>query len=106
MIYRIEALVALQNLLKNTMKEETFLKVTCPVFLAYYYRNEEEQDKTVSVEAMLEMFDMLGTPPALKHKMAFPEAGAHVISSFIRSKDWQGVENETAKFLEGVLKPL
>jgi esterase/lipase len=97
--YRIEALVEFQNLLSHTMKPKVFAKVKCPVFLGYYYKNENEQDKTASVPAMLKMFDELGTPYALKKKMAFPEAGAHVIASYIRSKDWQGVERETDKFL-------
>jgi esterase/lipase len=97
--YRIEALVALQNLVSNTMKPENFSKIKCPVFLGYYYKNETEQDNTVSVPAMLKMFDELGTPPGLKQKKAFPDAGAHVIASYIRSKDWQSVERETGKFL-------
>ncbi len=105
MNYRVEALVALQNLVANTMKKATFEKIKCPVFLAYYYKNEEEQDKTVSVPAMLKMFDELGTPAELKRKMAFPETGAHVIASYIRSKDWQGVENETDRFLSEIVKP-
>ena len=97
--YRIEALVALQNLVSNTMKPEVFSKVKCPVFLGYYFKNEKEQDNTVSVPAMLKMFDELGTPPEQKQKVAFPDAGVHVIASYIRSKDWQGVERETNKFL-------
>jgi hypothetical protein len=102
--YRIEALVEFQNLLSHTMKPKVFAKVKCPVFLGYYYKNENEQDNTVSVPAMLKMFDELGTPDALKKKMAFPEAGAHVIASYIRSKDWQGVERETDKFLSEIVK--
>jgi esterase/lipase len=102
--YRIEALVALQNLVSNTMKPETFSRIKCPVFLGYYYKNEIEQDNTVSVPAMLKMFDELGTPAQLKQKVPFPDAGAHVIASYIRSKDWQGVENETAKFLSEIVK--
>jgi hypothetical protein len=104
MNYRIEALVALQTLVTHTMKPEVFEKVKCPVFLAYYYKNEEEQDKTVSIPAMLEMFDQLGTAAELKRKMPFPETGAHVISSYIRSKDWQSVQNETDKFLSEIVK--
>jgi esterase/lipase len=102
--YRVEALVALQNLVASTMKPETFYKIKCPVFLAYYYKSEEEQDMTVSVPAMLKMFDELGTPEAMKRKMAFPESGQHVIASYIRSKDWQGVERETDKFLTEIVK--
>jgi len=104
MDYRIESLVALESLVTNTMKPEVFSKIKCPVFLGYYYKNENEQDKTVSVPAMLKMFDELGTPSSMKQKTAFPEAGAHVIGSYIRSKDWQGVERETDKFLTEIVK--
>jgi esterase/lipase len=102
--YRIEGLVALQNLISNTMKPEVFSKIKCPVFLGYYYKSENEQDKTASVSSMLKMFEELGTPAALKQKMAFPDAGAHVIASYIRSKDWKGVERETDKFLTDIVK--
>ena len=102
--YRIEALVALQNLISNTMKPEVFAKIKCPVFLGYYYKNETEQDNTVSISALLKMYDELGTPAEFKQKVAFPKAGAHVIASYIRSKDWQGVEMETDKFLADIVK--
>jgi esterase/lipase len=101
--FRIEGLVALVNLYSNIMVQEVFSEIKCPVFLGYYYKNENEQDMTVSVPAMLKMFDELGTPSELKLKMAFPEAGAHVISSYIRSKDWQSVEKETDKFLSDIV---
>jgi len=103
--YRIEALVSLQNLLTHTMKPALFEKVRCPVFLGYYYKNEVEQDQTVSVPAMLKMYDELGTPASMKLKVAFPDAGAHVIASYIRSKDWQGVERETDKFITDIIRP-
>lgn len=102
--YRIEALVVLQNLISNTMKPDVFSKIKCPVFLGYYYKNETEQDSTVSVPAMLKMFSELGTPEALRVSKAFPNAGAHVIGSYIRSKDWQSVEDETERFLTDILK--
>jgi esterase/lipase len=102
--YRIEGLVALEKLINTTMKPEVFSKVKCPVFLGYYFKNEKEQDNTVSVPAMLKMFDELGTPAELKLKKAFPEAGAHVIASYIRSKDWQNVEIETGRFLSEIVK--
>jgi hypothetical protein len=102
--YRLEGVRALVNLYSNTMKPEVFSRIKCPVFLGYYYKNEAEQDNVVSVPAMLKMFDELGTPAGLKQKEAFPNAGAHVISSSIRSKDWQGVEKETDKFLTDIVK--
>jgi esterase/lipase len=102
--FRIEGLVALVNLYSNTMKPEVLSKVKCPVFLAYYYKNEAEQDMTASVPDMLKMFEELGTSPELKQKMAFPEAGAHVIASYIRSNDWNGVEIATLRFLNDIVK--
>lgn len=102
--YRIEGLVALEDLLSNTMKTKVFSEIKCPVFLGYYFKNEKEQDKTVSIPAMLKMFNELGTPSLSKVKKAFPDAGAHVITSPIRSKDWQGVENATEIFLEETVK--
>jgi esterase/lipase len=102
--FRLEGFEALVNFYSSTMKPELFSKINCPVFLGYYYKNEKEQDPTASVSAMLKMFDELGTPPELKRKVAFPDAQAHVISSSIRSKDWQGVERETDRFLHDIVK--
>ncbi|MGB5315704.1 MAG: alpha/beta hydrolase [Robiginitalea sp.] len=106
--YRVEALSQLQVLMESTMTEETFQNVRQPVFLGYYYKDEIHQDSTVSVPAMLRMFDELGTPKVQKRKVAFPNVGAHVITSSITSKDLESVERETNSFLEGVLglKPL
>ena len=102
--YRIEALITLKNILDHTMKPSTFQKVKQPVLLCYYYKNEEEQDKIVSVPAMIKMFDELGTSQELKRKIAFPEAGAHALASGLNSKDIQGVEKSTSDFLEEILK--
>jgi esterase/lipase len=104
MKYRLEGLVALVNFYSNTMKKEVFSKIKCPVFLGYYYKNEIEQDMTASVPSMLKMFDELGTPAELKLKIDFPDAAAHVITSPITTKGWQSVENETLKFLTGIVK--
>lgn len=101
--YRIEALVSLKSLLDNTMTKETFHRVTQPVFLGYYYKNEEEQDHTVSVEKELEMFSQLGTPNDKKKKVNFPESGAHTLASSLTSKDINHVMRETFEFAENVL---
>ncbi|PKB43415.1 esterase/lipase [Cellulophaga sp. RHA19] len=102
--YHINGYISLITMLTNTMTTETFSKVTCPVFLGYYYKNEEEQDKVVSVPAMQVMFNALGTPEEDKTKMAFPRSGNHVIASDIRSKDWEGVYLNTVDFLNKIIK--
>ena len=101
--YRIEGLVTLQTFLDETMNRETFANVKCPVYLAYYHKTEEQEDKVVSVPAMLQMFGELGTPATAKRRAAFPNTGHHVIASYIHSKDWRGVETDTQKFLEQVV---
>lgn len=101
--YRVEAQVYLQQLLDMRMKAEEFAKVRQPLFLGYYYKDEEHQDPTVSVEAALEMFGELGTPEGKKRKAAFPEAGAHVIGCELTSGAVEEVEEETFRFMEEVV---
>ena len=101
--YRVEALTHLQALVESTMSREVFQNVQQPTFLGYYYKNEEEQDQTVSIPAILEMYEQLGTPESAKRKIAFPNAGDHVIASRMTSKDLENVRQETFKFAEEVL---
>lgn len=85
--YRLEAAVQLQEMVETTMTPTTFAKVKQPLLLLYYYKNDSLQDKTVRVDAMLNMFEQLGTPSQLKHKQAIPNAGEHVIGSYLTSGD-------------------
>ena len=102
--YRIEAAVALQEFLETTMTEETFQRVTQPLLMLYYYKDEIHQDSTVKVSAMKEMFEKLGTPPNKKRSVAMPNTGNHVIASYIKSNDVEGVKNEIENFFKDVLK--
>jgi hypothetical protein len=49
------------------------------------------------------MYDELGTPDSLKRKQAMPNAGTHVIGSYIKSHDVEGVQKEIEKFMTDVL---
>jgi len=100
----MEAIVYLQQLLDETMKKETFNKVTAPVFLAYYYKDDNNQDETVKVSAMEKMYKQLGTLPGEKRKMAFPEAGDHVIACELTSGSVDEVIAETIRFGRDILK--
>jgi esterase/lipase len=99
-----EGIVQFGMFLKYAMTPETFKKIKCPVFVGYYYENEENQDKLVSVAAMREMFALLGTPANLKKEMAFPNTKDHIIGCKLVSKDWQTVEKESAAFLKVIIK--
>jgi esterase/lipase len=101
--YRAEGLVYLQQLLDQTMKKEVFAKVKCPVFMGYYYKDEQHQDQVVEVQASIRMFEELGTPETNKRKMAFANAGAHVLACDLTSGAVADVRNATYAFAGEVL---
>ncbi len=98
--YRIEAVVALQNLLEATMSETTFKKIHQPTLALYYYKDEAHQDNVVKVTAIQKMMQQIATPDDLKLSMALPNTGNHVLASPIVSKDILSVEKATAKFIQ------
>ena len=100
---RLEAMTQMQKFLDIKMRSATFKKVKVPVFLAYYYKNDSLQDQVVSVPAMLKMFDQLGTPDTLKRKQAFPNAGDHVLTSYLTTKNYEEVTEATLDFLSTVV---
>ncbi|MEM6965170.1 MAG: alpha/beta hydrolase [Bacteroidota bacterium] len=101
--YRLEAVVALMNLLEHTMTEAVFQRVTQPFFMGYWYKNEAIQDDVVSVNAMLDMYDQLGTPNNLKRKVAFENATNHVLASPLWNDDYERVRQATFEFAEAIL---
>lgn len=101
--YRLEATVTLEELIETSMNKKTFSKITQPVLLLYYYKDEQHQDPVVKVSAMKEMFTQLATPDSLKREKALPNTGDHVIGSHLKSKDLASVEKETQLFLQQVI---
>ncbi|MBI5858900.1 MAG: alpha/beta hydrolase [Sphingobacteriales bacterium] len=101
--YSTKSLVQLEELIEQTMKESTFRKVKQPSLLLYYYKDQKHQDPVVKVSAMKRMFTQLGTPDNLKREVAVPNAGDHVIGSYIKSKDFKPVEDECEKFAREIL---
>lgn len=97
--YHVDAYEALMQFVYSEMTEEKLSGFTLPLFLAYYYKNEQEQDMVVSVSAMLEMMEWVSTPHHKKQSLAFPESGNHVIASEFRSADWRGVAQRSLEFL-------
>jgi esterase/lipase len=102
--YRLEGVVAVQNLLTHAMTKEVFEKVKIPVFLGYYYKDEEHQDNVVSVDAMKVMFEQVGTPAGLKKSEAFPNSGNHVITSNLLGKLTDKPIASSEAFLRDVVK--
>lgn len=102
-IYHTNGLFTLKRLIKDFMKRDVFEGIHIPVFLGYYFKDEKNQDKIVSVDRMHDFFNQLGTPENKKRKIAFPEAGNHVISSYVLSRDMESVRYETFRFIDDIL---
>ena len=103
MTYRIEGVLALKYLMEATMTKTVFEKMETPFFLGYYYKNEEEQDHVVSVDAMKVFYEQAGTPEKMKREKAFPDAGHHVIGSRFKSQSIPAVEEGVYQYVEEVL---
>jgi esterase/lipase len=106
--YRLEGLLTTRSLIDYSMTSETFALIKQPVFVGGYYKDEENQDKIVSIQAMRDMMPQLGTDESQKVFVEFPQVDAHVITNPLRSQDVESVINETSKFAEDVLdlKPI
>jgi esterase/lipase len=98
--YRLEAVVELQNLIESTMEPMVFRAVKQPALNLYYFKDQEHQDKTVRISAILDMERQLGTPAALKEAVAIPEAGNHVMGCYLTAKDLPAVEKVIDSFAE------
>lgn len=101
--YRLEGVVALQEMMETSLIPETFEKITQPALLLYYYKDATHQDKVVKVAAMHQMFAQLKTPDSLKQSLALPNAGDHVLGSPIKSNDVAGAENAITLFMNKIL---
>jgi esterase/lipase len=101
--YRLEALIELQALLDKCIQPEVFKAVKQPVFMGYYYKDQENQDDAISVAAIQEMYPFFGTPTDKLTKLAFPNSGRHVICNPNSSNDYETVKQATFRFAEETL---
>ncbi len=106
--YRLEGVAALQSLLDKTMTNEVFKQITTPVFVGYFYKDEEVRDFTVSTGKIMEVEDLISTPQEVAEFRQYPNGKAHVfISPFFNDK-WDEAQMDTYEFLEQKLglKPM
>ncbi len=100
--YRLEGIQALRHLVSKTMTEETFASVKCPVFIGYWYKNEEVQDKTISVKAILDASETIQSASSYTEFKAYPDAGAHVMISDLWNPNTVEIEDDLIRFIEGL----
>ncbi len=101
--YRLESLAVLQSMRHQLLNDSLYARIVQPVFAGYYYKDEDNRDEIVSISAIREMENKLGTPSGERLFHAFPDADAHVITSAYRSPEHDVVRREAARFLRNQL---
>ncbi len=101
--YKVEGIIALQHLLQETMTSTNFQKVEIPFMAAYYYKDEDNHDEIISIDAIKEFGKTASTASDKKRLIALAEVDTHVIPSGAYCQDMERVLNETFKFAEEVL---
>ncbi|MBL7829856.1 MAG: alpha/beta hydrolase [Saprospiraceae bacterium] len=101
--YRNEGILGMKYLLDKTMTNETFEKISQPVWLGYYYKDKNHFDDVVSIDKMKYFFDKIDTPVELKRMKAFSEANSHMMVSDIFSKQIPEIEQDLYQFTEEIL---
>lgn len=101
--YHLDGLIALKHILAEYMTNDNFANIKEPLFMGYYYKNDEIQDHVVSVSEMHNFYEHISTSVDLKFKKAYPDAGNHVISSNYMSKSWEELQEDVFDFAENTL---
>lgn len=101
--YALAGALELGTFVERHMTPALFKKVSHPAFIGYYYKNKDEQDTVVSVPAIKEMVQHLGTRTELLHISNFPKANNHVICNSLISKSVDNVIDNTGSFLKDVV---
>ncbi len=101
---RIESHIAIRDLLNQTMTKETFQAIDQPAYLSYYYRDQDNMDKVISIEAVKKFASHMSTPEEKLWIRAFDNARGHVISSSIMNPNWEDVQNSIFEFCDSVLE--
>lgn len=98
----LHSLLDLGDLIAN---DDIYKKVSCPVLLLYYYKDDKHKDGSAQVEAMLKAYDTFnnGKPHPLSRKVAI-ENGDHVLLSKYVKSDWGKAEKAITVFLNDLAK--
>lgn len=101
--YRVEGIITLKAIIDETMTKETFAKINDPLYMSYYYKDEQHQDNVVSVKRMKEMFAQVSTPVELKKEVGLADAGTHIIASDLFNTHLESVWAPLVSYCEEVL---
>ncbi|TGL93532.1 alpha/beta fold hydrolase [Leptospira barantonii] len=108
--YRDQYLAAVQNLSdlrEYVLGTDPFSKITSPVLMFYYFKNDKEQDASASVQSMLNAFKKVnenGKASPL-NKAVRIELGNHVLFSKYMKSDKDLILKEEEEFIQRVFAP-
>jgi len=97
-LYTVKALVELEHLLEETMNQQTFEKISCPVLTLYYKKDEQQYDRVIDLSAIPKAHAAFQTPDSLNIYRALAEPGNHVLASPIKSDNIEVVEEAISSF--------
>jgi len=101
--YALQGALALGSFTQHHMQKKLFEKISCPVFVGYYYKNNREQDTLVSITAIKRMIKILRSRTQIVKSVNFQDAKTHVICSSLVSKSVDSVITQTDLFLKNTV---
>jgi hypothetical protein len=104
MKYRLEGALVVQGVIDATMKEQYFEKIDDPLFVGYYYENENKKDRVISIDAIKHFMGFVKSDSNQIQEETFPSTKAHVLSSDLQSKDIAIVQQKLDEFAIQILK--
>jgi len=108
--YSTKGLVALKYMLHETMTDEVFAAIDIPVYLSYYYQDEEKSDHVISIDEAKRFFNAISTPDNKKKITPNGPVGEHVMTCNLRTPQpvLQAIIDDMGAFAEanlGMKKP-
>ena len=100
----IQGVIALRDLLNQTMTDEVFKAIDIPVYAGYYFKDETQKDDVVSTDAIESFAKSISTQEDQKTIVKFDNAIGHVIGCDCLNPNWEDVQNSIFEFAENVLQ--
>ncbi len=97
--YKANALIALDNLVSQTMKNSIFKSIDIPYFIGY-----TEHDQVIDQGRIFDFANYASTAKSETQIINFKEAKQHVIGCHLTNDHWQNVQDSISGFMTNVLE--
>lgn len=100
----IDAVKAYTHLMNETMTDANFSDIKQPYFISYYFKDEQNMDEQISIEAIDRLDSLSQTSTRLKRIIELEKVKSHILIDRNWTDKWQKVYLETKFYIEEVLK--